>query len=31
MKQHDNFEYMDVKCLDWEKDRAFIESYWLNL
>ena len=22
---------MDVKTLDWEKDRDYIEEYWLNL
>lgn len=31
VKDHDSFEWMDIKQLDWEKDRAFIEEYWLNL
>lgn len=31
VKEHNNYEYMDIKNLDWEKDRAYIENYWLNL
>jgi len=31
VKTHDCFEFMDIKELDWEKERAYIEEYWLNL
>jgi len=31
VKDHDNFEFMTIKKLHYETDRAFIEEYWLNL
>jgi len=31
IKDHDNFEFTTIKKLDHVKDRATIESYWLNL
>jgi hypothetical protein len=31
VREHDNFEYTTIKKLDFVKDRATIEAYWLNL
>jgi len=31
VKDHDNYEFMDMKNLDPVKDRELIESYWLKM
>ena len=31
LKEHDSYDYITFKKLDVEKDKDFIEEFWLNL